>query len=165
MALPATLQQTSLSNLQQMAGHVSECQAALASEKVRMLLALKSSSHYFQRTSAALSHQGSQESKFYRLTSVSYIAKKPHSPDFRSSLSQSLNTLHPPCTGLSFLERYVCQSHHVTRSDFSLQIISLCLSNARSCWEPINDCTTNAQKTPRQMGTGFPSWQAALHIA
>lgn len=65
-AIPASLQQTSLSNLQEMRQAVSESQAALASDRVKMLTSLQSSSHYFHRTAAALSQQGSQESKYYR---------------------------------------------------------------------------------------------------
>ena len=65
-AIPARLQETSLSALQEMKDSVSDCQAAFASDKVKMLTSLKASSHYFHRTAAALSQQGSQESKYYR---------------------------------------------------------------------------------------------------
>lgn len=65
-AIPASLQQTSLEALQEISAQVSDCQSAFASEKVKMLTSLKASSHYFNRTAAALSLQGSQESKYYR---------------------------------------------------------------------------------------------------
>ena len=65
-AIPASLQQSSLAALQEMKECVSDCQAAFASDKVKMLTSLKASSHYFDRTAAALSQQGSQESKYYR---------------------------------------------------------------------------------------------------
>lgn len=65
-AAPASLQQTSLSALQQMASKITECQTVLASEKVKMLTSLKTSPHYFSRTMAALEQQAGQESKFYR---------------------------------------------------------------------------------------------------
>ena len=65
-ATPASLQQTSLPALQSMGSHITQCQAALGSDRVKMLTALKASGHYFNRTSAALEQQAGQESKFYR---------------------------------------------------------------------------------------------------
>lgn len=63
---PNSENQVGVSTAEKMLADVSDCRSSFTADRIKQLLALKTSARYFNRTCSALQGQAGQESKFTR---------------------------------------------------------------------------------------------------